>query len=217
MKLVGWALTSCMRLALGASVAAFLSISAYAQDGEFYRLVPGDVVEVTVLEDPDLGRQLLVRPDGRVTMPLAGTVMAEGRSPEQVQGTIRARLAKNFVEPPTVTVAVVSVREDALALEEQEEIVLNGVYILGEVARPGKFEYPNDEPMTVLQALTLAGGVGPFAAIRRIQVREVVDGIETVRLFNYEAIEDGASVSAADYEPLTDGAILIVPERGFLE
>ena len=46
---------------------------------------------------------------------------------------------------------------------------------------------------------------------------EVVDGIETVRLFNYEEIEDGASVSAADYEPLTDGAILIVPERGFLE
>lgn len=217
MKLVGWALTSCVRLALGASIAAFLAISAFAQDAEFYRLVPGDVVEVTVLEDPDLGRQLLVRPDGRVTMPLAGTVMAQGRSPEQVQATIRARLAKNFVEPPTVTVAVVSVREDALALGEQEEIVLNGVYILGEVARPGKFEYPNDEPMTVLQALTLAGGVGPFAAVRRIQVREVVDGIETVRLFNYEAIEDGASVSAADYEPLTDGAILVVPERGFLE
>lgn len=216
MKLVGWALSSCARLALGASIAAFLSISAYAQDGEFYRLMPGDVVEVTVLEDPDLGRQLLVRPDGRVTMPLAGTVMAQGRSPEQVQGTIRARLAKNFVEPPTVTVAVVSVREDGRALEA-EETILNGVYILGEVAKPGKFEYPNDEPMTVLQALTLAGGVGPFAAIRRIQVREVIDGIETVRLFNYEAIEDGASVSAADYEPLTDGAILIVPERGFLE
>ncbi len=71
--------------------------------------------------------------------------------------------------------------------------------------------------MTVLQALTLAGGVGPFAAVKRIQIREVVDGIETVRLFNYEAVEDGASVTAADFEPLSDGAILIVPERGFLE
>lgn len=216
MKLVGWALTSCTRLALGALIAAFLTISAYAQNGEVYRLVPGDVVEVTVLEDPDLGRQLLVRPDGRVTMPLAGTLMAQGRSPEQVQGTIRARLAKNFVEPPTVTVAVVSVREDALIVEE-EPIVLNGIYVLGEVARPGKFQYPNDEEVTVLQALTLAGGVGPFAAVKRIQVREVVDGIETVRLFNYEAVEDGANVAAADFEPLTDGAILIVPERGFLE
>lgn len=217
MKLVGWALTSCARLALGALIAAFFTISAYAQDGEVYRLVPGDVVEVTVLEDPDLGRQLLVRPDGRVTMPLAGTLMAQGRSPEQVQGTIRARLAKNFVEPPTVTVAVVSVREAALIAEEAEEIVLNDIYILGEVARPGKFQYPDDEQVTVLQALTLAGGVGTFAAVKRIQVREVVDGIETVRLFNYEAVEDGASVSAADFEPLTDGAILIVPERGFLE
>ncbi len=217
MKLVGWALTSCMRLALGALIAAFLAISVFAQSSDFYRLVPGDVVEVTVLEDPDLGRQLLVRPDGRVTMPLAGTVMAEGRSPEQVQGTIRARLAKNFVEPPTVTVAVVSVREDAPTAEELEEVVLNDIYILGEVAQPGRFEYRNDEPVTVLQALTLAGGVGPFAAVKRIQIREVVDGVETVRLFNYEAIEDGASVTAADFEPLSDGAILIVPERGFLE
>lgn len=216
MKLVGWALTRCVRPALGAFFAAILSVAALAQDGEFYRLVPGDVLEVTVLEDPDLGRQLLVRPDGRVSMPLAGTVMAQGRTPEQVQGTIRARLARNFVEPPTVTVAVVSVREE-LEDEELEEIVLNDVYVLGEVARPGRFEYPNDEPVTVLQALSLAGGVGPFAAIKRIQVRQVVDGIETVRLFNYEAVEDGASVSAADFEPLVDGAILIVPERGFLE
>lgn len=216
MKLVGWALSRCVRPALGAIIAAFLSVAAFAQDGEFYRLVPGDVLEVTVLEDPDLGRQLLVRPDGRVSMPLAGTVMAEGRTPEQVQGTIRARLARNFVEPPTVTVAVVSVRE-TLDEEELEETILNDVYVLGEVARPGRFEYPNDEPVTVLQALSLAGGVGPFAAIKRIQVREVVDGIETVRLFNYEAVEDGASVSAADFEPLIDGAILIVPERGFLE
>lgn len=214
MNLVGWGLTRCVRPALGAMIAAFLSIAAYAQESELYRVVPGDVLEVTVLEDPDLGRQLLVRPDGRVSMPLAGTVMAEGRTPEQVQATIRARLARNFVEPPTVTVAVVSVREST---EEEEEVVLNDVYVLGEVPRPGRFEYPNDEQVTVLQALSLAGGVGPFAAIKRIQVRQVVDGVESVRLFNYEAVEDGASVTAADFEPLTDGAILIVPERGFLE
>lgn len=215
MNLVGWVLISCARLALGAVIAAFLSFSAFAQDGELYLLGPGDVLEVTVLEDPDLGRQLLVRPDGRVTMPLAGTVLAEGRTPEQVQATIRSRLGRNFVEPPTVTVAVVSVREDVE--EEVEEIVLNDVYVLGEVARPGRFEYEDDEPLTVLQALSLAGGVGPFAAIKRIQVREVIDGIETVRLFNYEAVQEGAGVSAADFEPLTDGAILIIPERGFLE
>lgn len=216
MKLVGWALTRCVRPALGAVIATFLSVAAFAQGSDFYRLVPGDILEVTVLEDPDLGRQLLVRPDGRISMPLAGTVMAEDRTPEQVQATIRARLARNFVEPPTVTVAVVSVRE-GLDEEDLEETVLNDVYVLGEVARPGRFEYPDDEPVTVLQALSLAGGVGPFAAIKRIQVRQVVDGVETVRLFNYEAVEEGAGVTAADFEPLIDGAILIVPERGFLE
>ncbi len=215
MNLVGWALTSCLRPALGAFIAAFLTVSASAQSGEVYRLVPGDVMEVTVLEDPDLGRQVLVRPDGRISMPLAGTLMAEGRTPEQVQATIRARLARNFVEPPTVNVAVVSVREGAA--DEAEEIVMNDVYVLGEVGRPGRFEYEMDEPVTVLQALTLAGGVGPFAAVTRIQVREVVDGVETVRLFNYEAVEDGANVNPAYFEALADGAILIVPERGFLE
>ena len=216
MSLVGWVLVNYVRPAVGVAIVAFLSFSAHAQDGELYQLVPGDVLEVTVLEDPDLGRQLLVRPDGRVSMPLAGTVLAEGRTPEQVQATIRARLGRNFVEPPTVTVAVVSVQENVVE-EEVEEIVLNDVYVLGEVARPGRFEYQDDEPLTVLQALSLAGGVGPFAAIKRIQVREVVDGIEKVRLFNYEAVQEGASVSAADFEPLTDGAILIIPERGFLE
>ena len=140
MKLVGWALTRCVRPALGAVIATFLSVAAFAQGSDFYRLVPGDILEVTVLEDPDLGRQLLVRPDGRISMPLAGTVMAEDRTPEQVQATIRARLARNFVEPPTVTVAVVSVRE-GLDEEDLEETVLNDVYVLGEVARPGRFEY----------------------------------------------------------------------------
>ncbi len=216
MNLVGWALTSCLRPALGALIAAFLTVSASAQSGEVYRLVPGDVMEVTVLEDPDLGRQVLVRPDGRISMPLAGTLMAEGRTPEQVQASIRARLARNFVEPPTVNVAVVSVKE-GLAEEDIEETVMNDVYILGEVGRPGRFEYEMEEPVTVLQALTLAGGVGPFAAVKRIQVREIIDGVETVRLFNYEAVEDGANVNPAYFEALADGAILIVPERGFLE
>lgn len=213
MKQVVSALVRCMRPVLGVAIAALLSVAAYAQDGELYRLIPGDIVEVTVLEDPDLGRQLLVRPDGRVSMPLAGTVLAAGRTPEQVQATIRARLAQNFVEPPTVTVSVVSVTP-VNNVERQE---VGQVFILGEVSRPGRFQFPQDEPITVLQALTLAGGVGPFAAVKRIQIREIVDGVETVRLFNYEVIQEGASVSAADFEPLVDGAILIVPERGFFE
>ena len=216
MKMVGWALSRLMRATLGVVLAAFFVANASAQS-DVYRMSAGDVLEVSVLEDPGLGRQILVRPDGRVSMPIAGTMMAAGRTPEQLQATIRSRLARNFVEPPTVTVALVSVREEEDVAEDEEEVEPNSVYVLGEVARPGRFDYPGDEPLTVLQALTLAGGAGPFAATKRIQIREVVDSVETVRLFNYDLIQEGGGVNPADFTPLADGAILIVPERGFLE
>lgn len=176
---------------------------------ERFTLSPGDVLEVTVLEDPALTRQVLVRPDGKFSMPLAGTVNAYGRTPEEVQGTIRARLRDNFVEPPTVTVSVLST-----AAAEDEEETERVVYVLGEVARPGRYEYDPDTRLTVLQALSIAGGPGPFAARARIQVREREGEGEVVRIFDYEAIETGA---AADVAELADGAVLIVPERGFLE
>jgi len=217
MKLVGWALPRLARMALAFVFAAILGGNAYAQSGDVYRMGPGDILEVSVLEDPDLGRQVLVRPDGRISMPIAGTLMAEGRTPEQLQASIRSRLARNFVEPPSVTVALVSVAQEDDVLQEEEEIENFAVYVVGEVGRPGRYEYPSDEPVTILQALTLAGGTGPFAAIKRIQVREVVDSVETVRFFNYELVQQGASINSADDSALTDGAILIVPERGFFE
>ncbi|MEM7269368.1 MAG: polysaccharide biosynthesis/export family protein, partial [Pseudomonadota bacterium] len=159
---------------------ALMAHGASAQDDavERYLVQPGDVLEITVLEDPALGRQVLVRPDGRISMPLAGTIQAGGRSPEAVEATVRARLGKNFVEPPTVTVALIS-----LAVDEEEEMDMLSLYVLGEVARPGKFELEAEEAVTILQALSLAGGLGAFAATERIQIREVIDEVETIRLF----------------------------------
>ena len=176
-------------------------------DPEF-RLGPGDVLQVRVLEDPSLDSSVLVRPDGRITVPLAGSVMAAGRTPEAVAEAIQRELQPDFVEPPTVTVSLLALAPGTL---EEEEFLT--VYVLGEVNSPGGFQV--QEPIGFLQALSLAGGPGIFAAKERIQVRQKSDrGVEQVYLVNYEAIEEGA---AAPQIMLGDGDTVMVPERGLFE
>ncbi|MEM9097669.1 MAG: polysaccharide biosynthesis/export family protein [Pseudomonadota bacterium] len=201
------------KLALVLGLIVGSGLAAYAAEDEGpYLLAPGDTIDVTVLEDPELNRTVLVRPDGKVALPIAGTLTAEGRSPEQLMRVIRSRLSSNFIEPPNVTVSLTS-----LGTEDEEEDETLSVYILGEVARPGRYDYEDDETLNVLQALTLAGGPGPFAARKRIQVREVVEDTETLRLFDYDAAEDGLLNTSQDLADLTDEAVIIVPERGLFE
>ncbi len=204
--------TPCMRIVAVLLIAFLNSGAVFAQSAtsDAYRLAPSDVIAISVLEDPELDRQVLVLPDGRVSMPIAGTLVAAGRTPDELSRTIRSRLRTSFVEPPTVTVAVISLGDE----DEEDEAE---VFVLGEVVRPGRYEYEADTPITVLKALSLAGGIGPFAARARIQVRETVQGTETLRLFDYDAVEDGQINTARDLAPLPSGAVIVVPERGLFE
>lgn len=189
---------------------------AWAQDAaEPYQLQPGDVIEITVIEDPNLNRRVLIGPDGRVSLPLAGSVVAAGRSLGQVQSAIQASLAGNFVRPPTVTAALVALAPPGLG-ELAEEIELFSVYVLGEVNRPGRYDYESDKPISVLQALALAGGPGIFADRDQIQVRGIDEGgAETIRIFNYDAVEEGLGATLGT--TLSDGAVIVVPERGIFD
>lgn len=203
-------------LLLGLVLAALPGLAAaqdLGPDGR-YRLSPGDSIQITVLEDPELDREVLLPPDGRISMPLAGTFNAAGQTTDGLQNLIRSRLRGKFVQPPSVTV---SLRALADVVEDEDEIDLAAIYVLGEVTRPGRYEYEAEEPITVLEALSLAGGLGPFAARARIQVREVVAETETLRLFDYDAVEAGLLNTPRDLAELGDGAIIIVPERGLFE
>jgi len=172
----------------------------------------GDRLEVSVLEDPGLGRTVLVRPDGRITMPLAGVIDAAGSSPEAVQARIRDALSDQFVQPPTVTVSVVSLGEGVpQAVEEGRTIAT--VYVLGEVGRPG--DYQIALPMDVLQLLAIAGGPSTFAARSRIQVRRRSAEGESVFLLDYDTIERGIVPSTEIM--IADGDVIIVPERRLFE
>jgi polysaccharide export outer membrane protein len=197
---IGWCIAVLGPAALGQTTMP-------AETAEPYTLRPGDVAVVNVLEDPTLDSQVLVLPDGTISLPMAGTIQAAGLTPEQLSELVQERLRANFVEPPNVRVGVSAVGT----------LLQSEVYVLGEVNNPGLYQYDPEEPITVIKALALAGGVGPFAARERIQVRELVGETQVLRLFDYEAFEEGEISSSRDLEVLSDGAVIVVPERGLFE
>ncbi len=193
-------------LALCAPAAA--QEAAEAEGAEVYLLRSGDVVEVSVLEDGSLNRQVLIRPDGKISLPIAGTLTAEGVSPEELQARIRSALAADFREAPTVTVSLV--RSTA---PPEEEVDAVEIYVIGQVGAPGRIQLL--EPIDVLQALAIAGGPGIFAATERIQIRRRDEnGGETVTLFDYTAVEEGSGIAL---QMVGDGDVIVVPERGLFE
>lgn len=184
------------------------AVQAQTETDRDYTLAPGDRIEISVLEDPSLNRQALVRPDGKISMPLAGTVEAAGRTPEEVASLIRQRLARDFIEPPSVTVSL-------LVLGAEEDIVQPSFYVLGEVRQAGRYALDEEKPVTVLQALAIAGGLDVFAARKRVQVRRQGAEGDTLRLFDYDAAESGDQLPPPFF--LEDGDVIIVPERGLFE
>lgn len=119
-----------------------------------FLLGPEDVLEVTVWRNQDLSRTVVVRPDGKISLPLVGDVQASGLNASQVAAKIAARLTE-FKENPNVSVSL-------------KEVNSYFIYVLGEVLKPGK--YPLKSYATVLQGVSLAGGFTPFASKNRMQV-----------------------------------------------
>src|SRR5262249_45914819 len=108
-----------------------------------YVLGPEDVIEVFVWKNPDLSTTATVRPDGRITLPLAGEIPAAGRSPEELRETITTQL-RRYVENPFVTVMVKAINSSQIS-------------VLGEVRRPGRYRIA--QRATILDAIALGGGL----------------------------------------------------------
>lgn len=180
-----------------------------AQDS--YRIQPGDVLRVEVLEDPNLNRSVLVTPDGQFTLPLAGTVRASGRSVDQVKVDVAERLGPSFANKPTVSVSIDSLSERAPVSSTGPTI---DVYVLGEVNTPGKFEVSRNT--TIWQFLAEVGGLTKFAAIKRVQIRRTEkSGKETVFKLNFKDILEGKSNVGTAI--LKTGDVIIVPQRRLFE
>lgn len=188
------------------ALAALFALTAGAL-AQSYQIQPGDTLDISVLEDPSLNRQVLVRPDGMVSLPLAGAVQAEGRSPEQVAAAIRSRLARDFVSPPNVTVALLS---GAGASPKAGSLTF---YAIGQVASPGRYDV--EGPLDLLQALATIGGLSIYADWDEIQLRRRTAEGDKVMMFNYQDIEDGLVPVGA--MQLVDGDVIVVPERGLFD
>jgi polysaccharide export outer membrane protein len=190
---------------LAAVLAAVLAVPAAFAQSASYRIQPGDQLAVTVLEDDTLNRQVLVLPDGRISVPLAGSVRAAGQSVEAVEKAIADRLASNFAVRPSVFVSVTGV------VEEEETFP---IFVIGQVDAPGRVDV--EVGTTLLQAIALAGGFDRFAATKRIQLRRTDQaGQERLYLFNFKAVERGGAIQSMI--TMREGDVIIVPERNLFE
>jgi polysaccharide biosynthesis/export protein len=159
-----------------------------------YRLQPGDVLTISVWKEKDLESEVLVRPDGGLSFPLAGEIKAEGETVDAVRRTIAERL-KRYIPDPVVTVAV-------------KAIGGNHIYVIGKVARPG--EFPFSRPVDVMQALSLAGGATPYAALNDIVIlRRNNAGGQQVMPFHYADIARGRNLDQNVL--LESGDTVVVP------
>lgn len=195
------------RLAAALFLLPILALSASAQD---YRVRSGDVLQIEVLEDATLNRSAIVLPDGQITLPVAGTIRVAGRSIAQVQEEIARRLAPGFAAAPTVFVTLSALAERP---EPAPERTIS-IFVLGAANAPGKVEV--SPGTTLLQAIAQAGGLSPFAAKKRIQLRRAdKSGNEQIYKFDLDAIERGVAGGAATR--LYEGDVIVVPQRKLFE
>lgn len=141
------------RQSQGASIVQGLEKSSLVVTAD-YIIGPEDVLDVSVWRNTDLSKTVIVRPDGKISLPLVGDVVAVGMTATQLADTISQKL-KEYKENPQVSIVV-------------KEVNSYSIYVLGEVARAGK--YPLKSKTTLLQAITLSGGFTPSAARNKIVV-----------------------------------------------
>ncbi len=137
-----------------------------------YVIGADDVLTVSFWRDKDMSGDVVVRPDGKITLPLLNDLDAAGLTPEQLRVKV-SEAASRYIEEPAATVTV-------------KQINSRKVYITGEVGRPGP--YPLTVPTTVLQLISLAGGLSPFAKKDEIVVIRNEAGKQLTFPFDYSAV-----------------------------
>ena len=158
-----------------------------------YRIGAEDMLDISVWKEDALKKEVLVRPDGGISFPLAGDLIAAGRTTEEVRAELATRLEK-YIPDPVVSVSVLKAANYK-------------VYVIGRVNKPG--DYATGRPIDVLQALSMAGGLTPFAADNDIHVVRKLDGSELSIPFNYSDIRHGVHLDQNII--LKSGDVVVVP------
>jgi polysaccharide biosynthesis/export protein len=188
------------RLSCGLFLAWFLAsavslpASAAPPADAAYTVKPGDTLLISVWKEPDLQGPVLVRPDGAFSFPLAGQMDARNKTVAELQQELTTKL-KKFISDPVVTVSI-------------QEIKGNKVYVIGQVQKPGDFIV--NPRVDVMQALSMAGGTTPFAALGDIMILRRNDaGQQQALSFKYTEVVRGRNL--AQNIMLQAGDVVVVP------
>jgi polysaccharide export outer membrane protein len=147
--------------------------STTARPAAAYVIGPDDVLSIVFWKDKDLSAEVIVRPDGKVSLPLLNDIQAQGRTPDELRDALK-QAAQAFVEDPNPTVMV-------------KEIKSRRVFITGQVEKPGP--YPLTAEITVLQLIAMAGGMREFADGSNITIiRKAENGRAEILPFNYRDV-----------------------------
>jgi polysaccharide export outer membrane protein len=160
---------------------------------ETYQLGPEDALEISVWKEPELTKQLVVRPDGKITYPLVGEIQAAGLTVKQLQDQVSKTLAK-YVTDANVTVILLKTQ-------------YYKIFVTGKVNKPGDFIV--GRPTDVMQAISMAGGLTPFASPGSVVVLRRVGGKDEIYPFNYNDVSKGKSLE--QNRILLPGDVVVVP------
>jgi polysaccharide export outer membrane protein len=192
------------RIALAAIVvlAASLVSANVRADETLYKINGGDLLHISVYGEKDLDRDVAVEPDGGIAFPLVGNMNAKGLTLAELQKKIADALRSGNMLP-NVTDAEVTV--------SLVKSTGNSFSVVGQVKQPGTFV--TDTQVDVMQALSLAGGLTPFASKSRIIVlRRDDQGVQKKIPFDYSEVEDGDNLQSNIQ--LQGGDVVVVPQGG---
>jgi polysaccharide export outer membrane protein len=175
------------------ALVAFTSIAGAQESTADYEIKPGDTLIVSVWKEPDLTMEVLVRPDGKFSFPLAGDVQASGKAVEAVRLDLVSKI-ESYIPDVAATVMLKSIEG-------------NKAYVVGKVLKPGPI-IMNSET-NVMQALSWAGGTVQFAALKKIVILRGQGGSQTAIPFNYDQVEDGEGLEQNIV--LQPGDVVVVP------
>ena len=167
--------------------------AAAADFGPDYLLGPGDVIDIAVWKDETLTKSVIVLPDGKISFPLIGEIKAAGRTVPQLKEEIAKKISP-YAPDPTVSIEV-----------RQVNSML--VYVIGRVNTPGRFSLNTN--VNVLQALTMAGGVNPFAKRDKIKIFRREGAKTTIFRFKYDEVVEGSALEQNII--LQRGDVVVVP------
>jgi len=158
-----------------------------------YEVQPGDILEISVWKEPELQREVLVRPDGAFSFPLSGEIDARNKTVNDLRLEVTARLAR-YIPELVVTVTVVQING-------------NKVYVIGQVNQPGVFVV--NPRVDVMQALSMAGGTTPFADVNDIRILRRKGNKQTAIGFRYVDVVRGRALEQNIM--LESGDVVVVP------